>query len=340
MHKKFTTALLTAGLGMSILLSGCTSNASENEINGKVLTKANLENLKTFDSTGSHLLVYPNLYKEILYSYKTDVNLKKELDNYLALDGTTNPVSDLGIDAYNDELESIRMMYLQNEMFKDLLDISDKEIAEKYAENKTLKNYVAITVDREFIKKNPNVLKQYEKVLKSVKSVSDMERLNNVLAQDKQGTAEFLQYNKLSMSKLPDERQQIMNNLEKGKIVKEDTNSDVGVLFIYKYVGDSVMTKANFETQYLKDKADKKNVGELDNVMELFNKKKDSDTHFSTKLINQVKSEIKIMDELEKKAQESSDEETTESESNSPKVTDREIKNSKSIEAEVNSYTK
>lgn len=332
--------VLTLIIGFCVYYFYPNTNNNVTEIGGREYTESYIKNLEYYDSTGQHLFLYDRVYEDILNQYTTKANVKKELSNYLTTNGYTQSIQDLGQEQYNKELSELRKFYLQNELYKDLLDVKQKDLDEAYKENKEIKNYIAVTMDSEFIKENPKFDKQLKNMLNGIKGTDDIKKVEEFVAKTQQGKLENLQYNKFRFEQLPKERQEIMNNLTGKEVKVENTSEKVGVTFYYKYLGTSMISQNNFEGQYLKDLADKEDIGELDDVMKRLNDKKRDNMHFTDDLIERIKSEIQILDTQQQEA------EKQEQEPELEEVKDEELKSTikssgkSDIEDEVNSYTK
>lgn len=333
--------LMTAGLS-SVIYFGATGLAGNNtsEINGREYTADYIKNVEYYDETGSHLFIYDTIYNDILNQYTTKANLKKELTNYLSTNGEAVTVQDLGQEEYNKEMESLRKFYLQNELYKDLLDVKQSDLDKAYKDNSEVKNYIAVTVDSEWLENNKGFETSLVKMMNGAKTTEDIKKIEEYVGKTQQGQSEMLQYNKYRFEKLPQDRQEIMNSLKVTEVKKEETKNTIGVTFFYKFLGVTKISQNNFEGQYLKDLADEKEIGELDNVMERLNEKDSKKFHFSKDLIDRVKSEIKIMTaQMEENAEQDTSTELEEVEDNKVKQSIKQSEKT-SVEKEVNSFTK
>lgn len=341
-------------LALSLVLSGCgTIKLGSNEeanIKGNVITTANITNMAEYDTTGNHLLIYDKLYAEILNSYTTDKNIKKEVNaNYVA-EGVTNPFVEAGQEEYNSSYTNKKLNELSLEMLVDLYDISDAEIYKDYDKHKKFTKLISVTLDTKYFEKNPKQFNAIKKKIANIKTESDLANVETTINNTEKGYLDSIYYNDVSIKDYTKDQQALINSIPEDKVTEEKTTSEEGFTYLYKKIGVADYTKDEYRTFYLNRYATNKNLGSLDKIMEEFNKKKNSDVVFKESLIKQIKEEYKILSDIAQKEQEASEnavEESSEEESESEvKANEQKVKadidsgKTTNIEDEVNTFSK
>lgn len=353
MNNKLKVIALSSVLGLS-LLTGCgNSNGTGTVIGGSDISKNSLNNMVSLDSTGTYMIAYENVFKNILNSYELNTkDVKKEFDKEMGKEGISNPMEEMGYEEYKTYLDDYKLSKLQLVMYKDLLDMKDEDILKNYEKEKAKSNYLIVSATKEFLSKNKNAEKEITKDLKNIKGLEDVDKITSKFANQKGLVLENVSLDKDQKANLPDERKSVIESLKKGDYLKEDLTKKEGLTFFYKYVADTEMTEEEYIEKVVFDKVMKENVQDLVSIMEKFNSKNDKDMKFTKELISQIKEEMKLVHE----AQELADKDENNAEANQDAVTEKteeEIKSSakdtvdnmnknevKSEEEEANTFTK
>lgn len=332
--KKYKKGVLGV-LGLSVvagsILSGCgvddkdvansykesKISSDESLIGTQVIKDKDIDNYKVYSADYQDITIVPYIKEQLGYSYNINYDITGYVDKLSREDMPDGEggLGNLSNEDYNAYYDMVKTKLIDNAMYKDALNVNQKDLDKFYKDNSYTYDVLIIAYKRDAYKNSSKKRAYIDKTLKQFKKIGTYREFQTLLS-SLDGHEKYLEGENLYLNEYSFKGKELGEDILKLKVGEQITvENSKDSLAIYKLIGKKKSEPFDPINTYLIDKLEEQKLSTdydvLRKISDEESSKKEVPFKLSKKMLKEIKTEVLNRAKIEEKAGEGTEEEST-----------------------------